>query len=88
MFYENDIIFMDIMSDEGMLSIIKPKSFDEVPIEATVSNVRVNIIKVKVWRIIGMFGQAVAEVAAYLSYACIIRMDAVSGWGHSPYLVL
>lgn len=48
MFYENDIIFMDIMSDEGMLSIIKPKSFDEVPMEATVSNVRVNIIKVKV----------------------------------------
>lgn len=88
MFYEHDIISMDIMSDEGMPSIIKPKPFDELPMEATVSNIRVDIIKVKVWRIVGMFGQAVAEVAAYLSHACIIRMDTVSGRGHFPYLVL
>ena len=44
---------MEIMSDWGMLllhSIVKPKPIDEVLREATVMNVRVDEVKVKLCR--------------------------------------
>lgn len=46
------------MSDWGALilpSTIKPKPVDEVQTEATVRNIRMDGIKVKVWTKIGMF---------------------------------
>lgn len=48
----------DIVSDWGALilpSTIKPKPVDEVQTEATVRNIRMDGIKVKVWTKIGMF---------------------------------
>ena len=49
---------MDIMSDCGMPhlpSIIKPKTVNEGLMKATVTNVRVNGIKVKFGRRVGKF---------------------------------
>lgn len=54
-FMNTDVLTMDIMFDWGipvLTRIIKPKPFDDVPMEATVSNVKVEVIKVQVWRMI------------------------------------
>lgn len=56
-----DIISTDVIPDWGMPAlpgIRKPKPSDEVPVEATVSNVRADTIKVKAWRMTGASEQA------------------------------
>lgn len=58
---------METMSGWGtppLPSIVKPKPIDEVLVEATVRNVRVDEIKVKVCRRIGIFKQVLCEVVA------------------------
>lgn len=52
---------MDIISCWEILplpGIVKPKPVDEIPIEATVGNIRVDRVTVKVCRRIAMFEQA------------------------------
>lgn len=71
-----------------LLSIVKPKPMNEVLIEATVRNIRVNGLIVKVCRRFGIFIQALCEVVAPLLPDCIMDMDMVPHWGHIPYLTL
>lgn len=53
--------------------IIKPKPFDEVPMEATVSNVKVDVIKVQVWRMIPLN-------RLYLKWFYIFYVNVLLGW--------
>lgn len=83
---------IDIMSSQGTLllpSIVKPKSVDEVLMEATVRNVNVDGIKVKVCGRIGIFEQALCEVVMSLFLDCTVGLDIVShGRINFPYLAL
>lgn len=50
-----------------LVNIIKPEPIEEVLMEATARNVRVDGIKMKVWKRTGVVGQALCEVLASLT---------------------
>ena len=82
---------IDFTSGWGTLpqpNTVKPKCVDEILMKATVRNVRVGGIKVKVCRRIGMCEQAFCNVVSSLSPICVIGLETVSGWGTFPHLVL
>lgn len=65
-------------------SIVKPKPMDEVLSEVTVRNVRVEQIKVKVCKKLGMSEQGLYEVTVSLLPHCTVGMDTVSDWETLP----
>lgn len=84
MFYKNACYVWLGNIPSPLLSIVKPEPVDEVLIEATVRNIRVNGPTVKVCRRFGIFIQALCEVVAPLLPDCITEMDMVSHWGTFP----
>lgn len=80
---------IDVTSAWGTLpqpNIVKPKCVDDILRKATVRNVRVGGIKVRVCRRIGMCEQAFCNVVSLP--ICVMGMETVSGWRTFPHLVL
>ena len=65
-------------------SIIRPRFVDGVLMEAMVRDIRVDGIKMKVFRRIGVLGWALCKVITFLLLDCIIGTDIVSHWDHFP----
>lgn len=71
-----------------LLGIVQPKPVDETLIEATVRNIRVDGIMIKVCRRTGVCKQALCKVFAPLLPDCLMEMDTVSHRGMFPHLTL
>lgn len=74
-------------SDWGLLSlpsILKLRPVDEVLMEATVKNRRIDGIRVEVCRRIGMFEQAFVKWLQFFNLIALWGQDVLSDWGTSP----
>lgn len=79
MFYENGYYVW-----QGTIllpRLVKSTPGDKVLIEAIVKNVRVDGVKVKVNRWVGVFWICLCEVNETLLSDCIVEIDIVSHWG-------
>lgn len=67
--------------------LVKPTHVDKVLLEAIVKNVRVDGVKVKVNRWVGIFWIRLCEAIETLLSDCIVEIDTVSLWEALPCLL-